>query len=99
MKCYHVFYFVAYEHARVIFTLKDAEDLFAYNTVMDMCLIQKRLENLISYKDVCDAQGQTCCPPWSLVNYITLMKNYKSCSEIKVNSTLFYFIYFLILSL
>lgn len=49
-----------------------------------MCLIQERLENLEAYKDVCDAQEHTCCPPWSLVNYITLLRKHKSCSEITV---------------
>lgn len=81
--------FTAYEHARVVFTISDGENLFSYQAIKDMCLIQERLENLAEYKDVCDKQDNACCPPWSLVNYITLMKKHMSCSEIIVISTLF----------
>ncbi|VVC45685.1 Protein patched/dispatched,Sterol-sensing domain [Cinara cedri] len=79
-----------YDHARVVFTLNQGENLFTYQAVKDMCLIQEHLANLIEYKDVCDTQEQTCCPPWSLVNYIALLKKHKSCSEIipkDINST------------
>lgn len=68
----------------MVFTLNDGENLLTYQAVKDMCLIQKRLENLIEYKDVCDSQNYACCPPWSLVNYITLLKKHKSCSDITV---------------
>lgn len=76
--------FIAYDHARVVFTLNNGENLLTFQAVKDMCLIQERLENLIEYKDVCDTQEESCCPPWSLVNYITLLKKHKSCSDIIV---------------
>jgi len=77
-------YFLAYDHARVVFTLNEGENLLTYQAVKDMCLLQESLENLVAYKDVCDVQDHACCPPWSLVNYITLLKKHKSCSEIIV---------------
>lgn len=58
-----------------------------------MCIIQQQLENLDAYKDVCDQQEHACCPPWSLVNYITLLKKHKSCSEITVNNKNYKLIY------
>lgn len=76
--------FIAYDHARVVFTLNGGENLFTYQAVKDMCFIQEHLENMEAYKDVCDKQDHECCPPWSLVNYITLMRRHKSCSEITV---------------
>jgi len=68
----------------VVFTSTNGEHLFTYQAVKDMCLIQEHLENLVAYKDVCDVQDHACCPPWSLVNYITLLRKHKSCSEITV---------------
>jgi len=75
---------LAYDHARVVFTPSDGKHLFSYQAIKDMCLIQENLENLEAYKDVCDMQDHACCPPWSLVNYITLLRKHKSCSEITV---------------
>ncbi|XP_027851991.2 protein dispatched isoform X2 [Aphis gossypii] len=80
-----------YDHARVVFTSSDGGHLFTYQAIKDMCLIQERLENLVAYKDVCDVQDHGCCPPWSLVNYITLLRKHKSCSEIipkDINATM-----------
>lgn len=68
----------------MVFTSSDGGHLFTYQAIKDMCLIQERLENLVAYKDVCDVQDHGCCPPWSLVNYITLLRKHKSCSEIIV---------------
>lgn len=81
IKCYN---FTAYDHARVVFTLNEGENLLTYQAVKDMCQVQTSLENLDAYKDVCDVQDHVCCPPWSLVNYITLLRKHKSCSEITV---------------
>lgn len=81
IKCYN---FTAYDHARVVFTLNEGKNLLTYQAVKDMCQVQKSLENLDAYKDVCDVQDHVCCPPWSLVNYITLLRKHKSCSEITV---------------
>lgn len=68
----------------MVFTLNDGDNLLSYQAVKDMCSIQEHLENLEAYKDVCDVQDHACCPPWSLVNYITLLRKHKSCSEITV---------------
>ncbi|XP_050532360.1 protein dispatched [Daktulosphaira vitifoliae] len=80
-----------YDHARVVFTLKEGNNLLTYEAVKHMCIIQQQLESLDAYKDVCDLQDNACCPSWSLVNYITLLKKHKSCSEITpkdINTTL-----------
>lgn len=73
----------------MVFTIKGKENLLSYQAIKDMCLIQERLENLAEYKDVCDKQDNSCCPPWSLVNYITLLRKHTSCSKIIVISILF----------
>lgn len=68
----------------MVFTTNDGENLLSFQAIKDMCLIQEHLENLAEYKDVCDKQDKACCPPWSLVNYITLLRKRTSCSEIIV---------------
>lgn len=76
--------FTAYDHARIVFTLNFGENLLTFQAVKDMCTIEQRLEDLGPYKVACDEKDHKCCPAWSLVNYITLLRNHKSCTEIQV---------------
>lgn len=60
--------------------------LLELDAMRAMCDLELKLTTIDSYKGFCQlkAHSKECCRPWSMPNYIALLSNKTSCSEIGV---------------
>ncbi len=73
------------DFSRIALELKNPKDIFDYETIMLMCFFQKKVEDLHSYKILCEKDAvYECCPGWSLPNYITQYRNKTDCAQLQV---------------
>ncbi|KAK7868686.1 hypothetical protein R5R35_006977 [Gryllus longicercus] len=80
------------DYARVVFSGIENGDLFTWEAMLSMCRLQILLSQGPQYHHLCETSSHnTCCQPWSLPNYITLLQNRTSCLNITkedLNATL-----------
>ncbi len=72
------------EYARIVFHSQTNKNLFTMNSIKAMCNIEKTMEMHSGYQDTCivKTHSRSCCRPWSLSRYITLISNRPSCENV-----------------
>ncbi|XP_058062470.1 protein dispatched [Anopheles bellator] len=67
---------------RINYNLNDT--LFELNAFLALCELEQRIVTVEHYEDICQRELTTnsCCRPWSVVNYVTFLSNKTSCFEL-----------------
>ncbi|XP_005097030.2 protein dispatched homolog 1-like [Aplysia californica] len=72
-------------YSRVVVTSSRSRSLFNYEDLRSMCSMETTyFQETESYQDICirrEADG-SCCPAWSLANYVALLRGRSSCKAI-----------------
>ncbi|KAM8946825.1 protein dispatched homolog 1 isoform 2-T2 [Pelodytes ibericus] len=71
-------------YSRVVFTSVDGESLWNLPAIKSMCNIDNtRIRSHPQFADLCQrATADSCCPSWTLGNYIAILNNRSSCQKI-----------------
>ncbi|NXY82095.1 DISP1 protein, partial [Alcedo cyanopectus] len=71
-------------YSRVVFTAAAGENLWNLNAIKSMCNVDNwRIRSHSQFGDLCQrATAASCCPSWTLGNYIAILNNRSSCQKI-----------------
>ncbi|XP_075060403.1 protein dispatched homolog 1 isoform X2 [Mixophyes fleayi] len=71
-------------YSRVVFTSVNGESLWNLQAIKSMCSIDhKRIRSHPEFADLCQrTTADSCCPSWTLGNYIAILNNRSSCQKI-----------------
>ncbi|XP_078505954.1 protein dispatched homolog 1 [Lissotriton helveticus] len=71
-------------YSRVVFTSAHGENLWTLQAIKSMCNIDNlRIRSHPQFGDLCQrATPDSCCPSWTLGNYIAILNNRSSCENI-----------------
>ncbi|XP_065596546.1 protein dispatched homolog 1 isoform X2 [Cyrtonyx montezumae] len=71
-------------YSRVVFTSTGGENLWNLNAIKSMCSVDNlRIRSHSQFGDLCQrATAASCCPSWTLGNYIAILNNRSSCQKI-----------------
>ncbi|KAM8809328.1 protein dispatched homolog 1 [Eudromia elegans] len=71
-------------YSRVVFTSTEGENLWNLNAIKSMCNVDNlRIRSHSQFGDLCQrATAASCCPSWTLGNYIAILNNRSSCQKI-----------------
>ncbi|XP_069464720.1 protein dispatched homolog 1 [Ambystoma mexicanum] len=71
-------------YSRVVFTSADGENLWNLQAIKSMCNVDNlRIRSHSQFGDLCQrATPYSCCPSWTLGNYIAILNNRSSCQNI-----------------
>ncbi|XP_018120452.1 protein dispatched homolog 1 isoform X1 [Xenopus laevis] len=71
-------------YSRVVFTSVEGEDLWNLRSIKSMCSIDNsRIRSHPQFADLCQrTSADSCCPSWTLGNYIAILNNRSSCQKI-----------------
>ncbi|XP_035783888.1 protein dispatched-like [Anopheles albimanus] len=61
------------------------ETLFELNAFLALCELEQLIVGVQHYEDICQrelASADSCCRPWSIVNYVTFLSNKTSCFDL-----------------
>ncbi|MEE6473816.1 hypothetical protein FKM82_010182 [Ascaphus truei] len=72
------------QYSRVVFTSVDEKNLWNLQSIKSMCNIDNaRIRSHPQFADLCQrATADSCCPSWTLGNYIAILNNRSSCQTI-----------------
>lgn len=87
------FVFVQIDREYTHFVLKRSDgntSLLELDAIRAMCDLETKLTTIGGYKGICQVKfySKQCCRPWSIPNYIALLANRTSCSDIQVCLTI-----------
>lgn len=73
-------------YVQIVLKSTRGDDLFTLDSLLVMCRIEHEFIQASLYKSLCiqTKKPQRCCRPWSLGNYIALLRNRSSCLAITV---------------
>lgn len=88
-----LFVFVQIDREYTHFVLKRSDgntSLLELDAIRAMCDLEMKLTTIGGYKGICQVKfySKKCCRPWSIPNYIALLANRTSCSDIQVCLTI-----------
>ncbi|KAM4771385.1 protein dispatched homolog 1 [Rhinophrynus dorsalis] len=71
-------------YSRVVFTSMEGENLWNLRSIKSMCNIDNsRIRSHPQFADLCQrTTADSCCPSWTLGNYIAILNNRSSCQKI-----------------
>ncbi|KAJ7341042.1 hypothetical protein JRQ81_004712 [Phrynocephalus forsythii] len=71
-------------YSRVVFTSADGGNLWNLPAIKSMCSVDNlRIRSHSQFGDLCQrTTAASCCPSWTLGNYIAIMNNRSSCQKI-----------------
>ncbi|XP_060102070.1 protein dispatched homolog 1-like isoform X2 [Heteronotia binoei] len=71
-------------YSRVVFTSTDGENLWHLPAIKSMCNVDNlRIRSHFQFSDLCQrTTAASCCPSWTLGNYIAILNNRSSCQKI-----------------
>ncbi|XP_039561754.1 protein dispatched homolog 1 isoform X3 [Passer montanus] len=71
-------------YSRVVFASTEGESLWNLNAIKSMCNVDNlRIRSHSQFGDLCQrATAASCCPSWTLGNYIAILNNRSSCQKI-----------------
>ncbi|XP_040207305.1 protein dispatched homolog 1 [Rana temporaria] len=71
-------------YSRVVFTSVNGESLWNLQAIKSMCNIDhNRIRSHPQFSDLCQrTTADSCCPSWTLGNYIAILNNRSSCQKI-----------------
>ncbi|XP_072356357.1 protein dispatched homolog 1 isoform X2 [Scyliorhinus torazame] len=71
-------------YSRVVFASADGENLWRTQSIKSMCnLDNTRIRSHFQFGDLCQrTSAASCCPSWTLGNYIAILNNRSSCQKI-----------------
>ncbi|XP_004627006.1 protein dispatched homolog 1 isoform X2 [Octodon degus] len=71
-------------YSRVVFTSAGGETLWSLSAIQSMCRIDNsRIRSHPQFGDLCQrTTAASCCPSWTLGNYIAILNNRSSCQNI-----------------
>uniref|UniRef100_A0A4W3KDJ9 Protein dispatched homolog 1 n=2 Tax=Callorhinchus milii TaxID=7868 RepID=A0A4W3KDJ9_CALMI len=71
-------------YSRVVFASADGENLWRMQSIKSMCnLDNARIRSHFQFGDLCQrTTAVSCCPSWTLGNYIAILNNRSSCQTI-----------------
>ncbi|XP_074118755.1 protein dispatched homolog 1 isoform X1 [Sminthopsis crassicaudata] len=71
-------------YSRVVFTSTEGETLWNLPAIKSMCSVDNmRIRSHSQFGDLCQrATAASCCPSWTLGNYIAILNNRSSCQKI-----------------
>ncbi|KAH0622675.1 hypothetical protein JD844_025182 [Phrynosoma platyrhinos] len=71
-------------YSRVVFTSADGENLWNLLAIKSMCNVDNlRIRSHFQFGDLCQrTTAASCCPSWTLGNYIAILNNRSSCQKI-----------------
>ncbi|XP_074846015.1 protein dispatched homolog 1 isoform X2 [Carettochelys insculpta] len=71
-------------YSRVVFTSTDGENLWNLHAIKSMCNVDNlRIRSHSQFGDLCQrTTAASCCPSWTLGNYIAILNNRSSCQKI-----------------
>ncbi|XP_054839470.1 protein dispatched homolog 1 isoform X2 [Eublepharis macularius] len=75
---------VSDRYSRVVFTSVDGENLWNLPAIKSMCNVDNlRIRSHFQFGDLCQrTTAASCCPSWTLGNYIAILNNRSSCQKI-----------------
>ncbi|XP_062896636.1 protein dispatched homolog 1 isoform X1 [Mobula hypostoma] len=71
-------------YSRVVFASADGENMWRMQSIKSMCnLDNTRIRSHFQFGDLCQrTSAASCCPSWTLGNYIAILNNRSSCQKI-----------------
>uniref|UniRef100_A0A8D0GQT4 Protein dispatched homolog 1 n=1 Tax=Sphenodon punctatus TaxID=8508 RepID=A0A8D0GQT4_SPHPU len=71
-------------YSRVVFTSTEGENLWNLHAIKSMCNIDNlKIRSHFQFGDLCQrTTAASCCPSWTLGNYIAILNNRSSCQKI-----------------
>ncbi|XP_014345484.1 protein dispatched homolog 1 [Latimeria chalumnae] len=71
-------------YSRVVFTSTEGENLWSLQAIKSMCNLDKtKIRSHFQFGDLCQrTTAASCCPSWTLGNYIAILNNRSSCQKI-----------------
>ncbi|CAM5144510.1 unnamed protein product [Natator depressus] len=71
-------------YSRVVFTSTEGENLWNLHAIKSMCNVDNlRIRSHSQFGDLCQrTTAASCCPSWTLGNYIAILNNRSSCQKI-----------------
>uniref|UniRef100_A0A6J0T4L0 Protein dispatched homolog 1 isoform X1 n=2 Tax=Pogona vitticeps TaxID=103695 RepID=A0A6J0T4L0_9SAUR len=71
-------------YSRVVFTSADGENMWNLPAIKSMCNMDNlRIRSHFQFGDLCQrTTAASCCPSWTLGNYIAILNNRSSCQKI-----------------
>ncbi|XP_058881279.1 protein dispatched homolog 1-like isoform X2 [Acipenser ruthenus] len=71
-------------YSRVVFTSAEGKNLWSIQAIKSMCnLDNARVRSHPQYRNLCQrTTNESCCPSWTLGNYIAILNNRSSCQKI-----------------
>ncbi|KAG8443796.1 hypothetical protein GDO86_009106 [Hymenochirus boettgeri] len=71
-------------YSRIVFTSVEGENLWNLRSIKSMCNIDNsRIRSHPQFADLCQrTTADSCCPSWTLGNYIAILNNRSSCQKI-----------------
>ncbi|KAK9411990.1 protein dispatched 1 [Crotalus adamanteus] len=71
-------------YSRVVFTSASGDDLWNLPAIKSMCSVENmQIRSHAQFGDLCQrATAASCCPSWTLGNYIAILNNRSSCQKI-----------------
>ncbi|XP_078255018.1 protein dispatched homolog 1 isoform X2 [Rhinoraja longicauda] len=71
-------------YSRVVFASADGENMWRIQSIKSMCNIDNtRIRSHFQFGDLCQrTTAASCCPSWTLGNYIAILNNRSSCQKI-----------------
>ncbi|XP_033861191.3 protein dispatched homolog 1-like isoform X1 [Acipenser ruthenus] len=71
-------------YSRVVFTSAEGKNLWSIQAIKSMCnLDNARVRSHPQYQNLCQrTTNESCCPSWTLGNYIAILNNRSSCQKI-----------------
>lgn len=71
-------------YSRMVFTSSDGENLWNLQAIKSMCNVDNlRIRSHSQFGDLCQrTTAASCCPSWTLGNYIAILNNRSSCQKI-----------------
>ncbi|NWH74096.1 DISP2 protein, partial [Piaya cayana] len=71
-------------YSQLVFMSTTAGSLWNLQAIQSMCQMeQDKIRSHVHFRDLCQrTEANECCPSWSLGNYIAVLYNRSSCSEI-----------------
>ncbi|KFB38757.1 AGAP004140-PA-like protein [Anopheles sinensis] len=75
------------EYAHLVVQRKNEnynDTLFELNAFLALCELEQKVVTVDHYGDICQREltSDSCCRPWSIVNYVTFLSNKSSCFEL-----------------
>ncbi|XP_044288123.1 protein dispatched homolog 1 [Varanus komodoensis] len=71
-------------YSRVVFTSADGDNLWNLPAIKSMCSVDNlRIRSHFQFGDLCQrTTAASCCPSWTIGNYIAILNNRSSCQKI-----------------